>query len=274
MGFKPPLPTSGPLRGKRILVTRTKAQSEAITTQLESLGATVVHCPTIQIVPPASWAQLDSSISIIREYDWIVFTSSNAVLYFFARLSASPAPESIGSGSQRVCAIGPGTAAAIIAAGAPVHVTASESVAEGALQAIIDAAGGDQNLKGRRILLPRARAAREFLPNALRGLGAHVDAVEAYQTVKPDIDRDSIVRLFREESIDAVTFTSSSTVTNFAELLGLTDLSKLLSSTVVACIGPVTADTAASLGLKSVVQPTKYNSSALVDAIVAAIGSE
>jgi uroporphyrinogen III methyltransferase/synthase len=105
-------------------------------------------------------------------------------------------------------------------------------------------------------------------------LGAHVDAVEAYQTVKPEVDRDSVVRLFTESSIDAVTFTSSSTVNNFAELLGLTDLSNLLSRTVVACIGPVTADSAAALGLKQVVQPAKYNSSALVEALVDAIGSK
>jgi uroporphyrinogen III methyltransferase / synthase len=274
MGSQPPSPLSHPLRGKKILVTRTRAQSEAMTTHLESLGATVVHCPTIEIVPPSSWDPLDTAIARISEYDWLVFTSANAVRYFFDRQNVSNHTTKVGCGSQRVCAIGPATAEAITSAGAPVHVTASDSVGEGALQAIIDAAGGDQNLKGRRILLPRARAARDFLPTALRNLGAHVDAVEAYQTVKPEVDRDSVVRLFTESSIDAVTFTSSSTVNNFAELLGLTDLSNLLSRTVVACIGPVTADSAAALGLKQVVQPAKYNSSALVEALVDAIGSK
>src|SRR5262249_5994361 len=113
MSSDPTLPTSAPLRGKTILVTRTKAQSESITTQLECLGATVIHCPTIEIVPPTSWTQLDSAISCLHEYDWLVFTSSNAVRYFFARVSVSRTTESIGSGSQRVCAIGPATAAAI-----------------------------------------------------------------------------------------------------------------------------------------------------------------
>ncbi|HKA20598.1 MAG TPA: uroporphyrinogen-III synthase [Blastocatellia bacterium] len=273
-GSELPGDVSRPLRGKRILVTRTKAQSEAITTQLESLGATVVHCPTIEIIPPSSWEPLDDAIARINEYNWLVFTSSNAVRYFFARLNVAYDKRDIALGSQRICAIGPATAAAITEEGAPVHVTAADSVGEGALQAIIEAAGGDQNLKGLRILLPRARAAREFLPAALRNLGAHVDAVEAYRTIKPKIDSDNIFRLFTESSIDAVTFTSSSTVKNFAELAGLTDLSDLLSGIVVACIGPVTADTAAAHGLKQVVQPAEFNSSALVDALVAAIGSE
>jgi len=274
MESKPLSPILPPLRGKRILVTRAKAQSEAITTQLESLGATVVHCPTIQIVPPNSWEPLDAAIARIKEYDWLLFTSSNAVQYFFSRLNVSHSAKDIASGSQRICAIGPATSAAITAAGVPVHVTASDSVGEGALQALIEAAGGDQNLKDRRILLPRARAAREYLPNALMHLGAHVDAIEAYQTIKPEIDRESIVRLFSDASVDAITFTSSSTVTNFAEILGLTDLSDLLSGTIVACIGPITAGTAAAYGLNRVVQPAEYNSSALVDALVVAIGSK
>jgi len=270
----PPSPNR-PLRGKKILVTRTKAQSEAITTQLESLGATVVHCPTIEIVPPSSWEDLDAAIARLEDYDWVVFTSSNAVRYFFDRLKESRGRNAaIGLGSQRICAIGPVTASAIAEAGATVHVTPLESVGEGALQAIVNASGGDQNLRGRRILIPRARAAREFLPIALRTLGAHVDAVETYQTVKPDVDREDLVRLITESAIDAVTFTSSSTVTNFADLLGLTDLSKLLYGVVVACIGPLTADTAVTYGITGIVQPAKYNTSALVEALVDAIGSE
>src|SRR5262245_3729680 len=179
MGSEPPSPLPSPLRGKRILVTRTKAQSEAITTQLESLGATVVHCPTIEIVPPSTWEPLDAAIARIDEYDWLVFTSSNAVRYFFTRFKASRDKKDIALGPQQICAIGPATATAITDEGALVHVTAADSVGEGALQAMIEAAGGDQNLKGLRILLPRARTARGFLQTALRDLGAHVDAVEA-----------------------------------------------------------------------------------------------
>jgi len=173
-----------------------------------------------------------------------------------------------------VCAIGPATARAVEAAGALAHVTASDSKAEGALTAIIDHVGGEENVRGLRFLIPRARVASEILPGGLRSLGAHVDAVETYQTVKPDVHPEAIIRLFKENSIDAITFTSSSTVSNFAELAGLTDLSDLLATTLVACIGPVTAETAASHGLKRVIQPELYNAAALVESIVKSIGKE
>ena len=170
--------------------------------------------------------------------------------------------------SHMICAIGPATAIAIEAAGAPVHVTASDSTAEGALTAIIDHIGGEDKVKGLKFLIPRARVAREVLPRGLRSLGAQVDAIETYQNIRPDVQPDAITGIFEANSIDAITFTSSSTVSNFAELTGLTDLSALLSNTLVACIGPVTAQTAASYGLKSVILPERYDAAALVEAIV------
>lgn len=260
--------------GKTILVTRPRAQSEEITGLLEALGAAVVHCPTIEVVPPNSWAPLDASIERIREYDWIVFTSANGAQFFFRRLSETRS-EGVGVLAPHVvCAIGPATARAVEAAGALAHVIASDSKAEGALTAIIDHVGGEENVRGLRFLIPRARVAREILPSGLRNLGAHVDAVETYQTVKPDVHAGAITRLFRENPIDAITFTSSSTVSNFAELAGLTDLSVLLATTLVACIGPVTAETAASHGLKRVIQPKIYDAAALVESIVESIGEK
>lgn len=269
-------PRSGyaPLLGKIILVTRPRAQSEEITVQLEALGAAVIHCPTIDVLPPSSWAPLDASIARIQEYDWIVFTSANGAYFFFRRLSETRSEGVEVLAAHVVCAIGPATARAVEAAGALAHVTASDSKAEGALTAIIDQVGGEENVRGLRFLIPRARVAREILPAGLRSLGAHVDAVETYQTVKPDVHSEGIIRLFKENSIDAVTFTSSSTVSNFAELAGLTDLSDLLATTLVACIGPVTAETAASHGLKTVIQPELYNADALVESIVKSIGEK
>lgn len=270
-------PRSGhpPLRGRTILVTRARTQSEDITTQLEALGAAVIHFPTIEFVPPNTWAPLDASIARIREYDWIVFTSANGVHFFFSRLSElrqESAAEVLSA--TIVCAIGPATARAIEEAGAVASVVASDSKAEGALTAIIHHVGGDEKVKGLRFLIPRARVARETLPAGLRRLGAHVDAVDTYQTVKPDVHPTGVVRLFKENSIDAITFTSSSTVSNFAELAGLTDLSGLLSTTLAACIGPITAETAASYGLKRIVQPELYTAAALVERIVESIGEK
>ena len=113
-----------------------------------------------------------------------------------------------------------------------------------------------------------------MLPAGLRKLGARVDAVETYQTVKPEIARESILRLFNETSIDVVTFTSSSTVSNFAALVGMTDLSDLLGNILVVCIGPITAETAASHGLNNIIQPDLYNAEALVESIVRSIGQQ
>ena len=270
----PDQPRSGsaPLLGKTILVTRPRDQAEDITAQLEALGAAVIHCPTIEVVPPSSWAALDASIARIEEYDWIVFTSANGAQFFLRRLSEMCSKGVEALARHVICAIGPATARAVEAAGALVHVAASDSKAEGALTAIIDHVGSEQDLKGLRFLIPRARVARETLPEGLRGLGAHVDAVEAYQTVKPDIQPEAIIRLFKETSIDAITFTSSSTVSNFAELAALTDLSDLLATALVACIGPVTAETAASYGLRRVIQPELYNAEALVASLVESIG--
>jgi uroporphyrinogen III methyltransferase / synthase len=178
-------PESAPLQGKTILVTRARAQSEDITGHLEALGAAVIHCPAIEVVPPSSWAYLDASIGKIKEYDWIVFTSANGARFFFRRLCEMRTEGVEALAAHVVCAIGPATARAIEAAGAVAHVTASDSRGEGALTAIIDHVGGDENVRGLRFLIPRARVAREVLPAGLRSLGAHVDAVETYQTVKP-----------------------------------------------------------------------------------------
>jgi uroporphyrinogen III methyltransferase/synthase len=263
---------SAPLRGKTILVTRARAQSEDITAHLEALGAVVIHCPTIEVVPPSSWARLDASIGKIKEYDWIVFTSANGARFFFRRLGEMQR-EGVEALAAQVCAIGPATARAIETAGAVPHITACDSSGEGALRAIIDHVGGDESVRGLRFLIPQARVARETLPAGLRSLGAHVDAVETYQTVKPVVQPDHIIRLFKENSIDAITFTSPSTVSNFAEIVGLTDLSDLLGTTLVACIGPVTAMTAVSYGLGRIVQPAQHNAAELVGSIVKSIGN-
>jgi uroporphyrinogen III methyltransferase / synthase len=263
-----------PLRGKTVLLTRPRMQSEDMTRQLEAVGATVVHCPTIEVLPPHSWVQLDASIRRIKEYDWVVFTSTNGVRFFFDRLGEIEIEGAEALAGRVVCAIGPVTAKALEQAGVVAQVTASDSRAEGALRAIIDHLGGEQNVRGLQFLIPRAKVAREILPAGLRKLGARVDAVEAYQTVKPEIARESILRLFRETSIDVVTFTSSSTVSKFAALVGMTDLSDLLGNILVACIGPITAETAASYELKNIIQPKLYNAEALVESIVMSIGQE
>lgn len=261
-----------PLRGKTVVVTRARAQSAEITTRLEEFGATVIHCATIEVVPPSNWAPLDEAIKRLADYDWLVFTSTNGVEFFFRRVREKRTDNNPQPAAQIICAIGPATAQALRVEGAVTNVVASESRAEGALAAIIDYVGGPERVRGLNFLIPRARVAREVLPDRLRRLGAQVDAVEAYQTISPDVEPESIRRLFREQSIDAITFTSSSTVSNLAALVGLEDLSGLLANTVAVCIGPVTAETAERYRVARIVHPHEYNTEALVDSIVQSIG--
>lgn len=245
-----------------MLITRAREQSRQMQAMLESLGARVICFPTIEVVEPTSWQQLDSAIGKLDQYDWVIFTSSNAVRFFSRRvrdLCAAIPP------ALKVFAIGPATASAAEREGMRVDLVAGESRAEGALEALIERAGGPDKVAGLRFLIPRAERARELLPEELGRLGARVEAVEAYRTVKPEANGQELMRLLGE--IDAVVFTSPSTVSNFAELVGSDDLSQLLCGVAVASIGPTTAAAAARYGLGPIIQPDSYNSEALVEAI-------
>ena len=260
-------PPTRPLAGLRVLVTRERGRAGEMTALLEEAGATVIHCPTIEISEPDSWAGSDAAIARLDDYDWVVFTSANGVEFFHRRLAGMRLPDRIIR-----CAIGPATAKALESASGRVDLVARDSKAEGALSAIIEHAGGREQIRGLRFLIPRARVAREVLPTELRALGAHVDAVEVYQTIKPQTDGEEIKRLLTEQSIDVVTFTSSSTVTNFAAIVGAKDLSSLLGGVLVACIGPVTAATAREHGLDRLIQPDRYTAPALVESLIEATG--
>jgi uroporphyrinogen III methyltransferase/synthase len=254
------------------MVTRAAAQSTELTARIEALGASVIHCPTIEIIEPSDYRPLDSAIDRLESFDWIAFTSSNAAKFFCDRLVARHPDGAMAILSLVTCAIGPATAKALEAAEVEVDVLARDSTSEGVLAAIIEYAGSATSLAGVRFLIPRARQARELLPEELGRFGAIVETVEAYQTVKPDIDGTRIVRIL-EKGLDVVTFTSPSTVMNFVTLTGVKDLSKLLNKTFVACIGPVTAATAREHGLKNLIEPETHTSSALAEAIARALVS-
>jgi uroporphyrinogen III methyltransferase/synthase len=260
-----------PLRGRRVVVTRPRGQSEEITSLLENLGAIVIHCPMIEIREPDSWDDLDRSIAHLEGYDCIVFTSANGAHFFFRRLTEKRTDALSALERICICSIGPVTARAVEAAGARVDLVAGESKAEGALAAIIERLGGEQQVRGLRFLIPRAKVARELLPAKLAELGATVDVVEAYRTVKPNPDGFTIGDLFKQGAIDAITFTSPSTVANFADLTGGEPLSGLLAGVTIACIGPVTAARAREYGLTDVLQPETYTAASLVESLARAI---
>lgn len=243
--------TSHPgIAGKRVLVTRPRHQAAALSDRLRGAGAIPVELPVIEIVPATS-AELDAALNQIDEYDWIVFTSVNAVTIVAERLS--------GIDTVQVAAIGDATAAALEENGITVDLVPDEFVAEAVLDALIE-----RGVAGKRVLLPRADIARNALPDGLRAAGATVDVVPAYSTRTPtDVDRE-IVQSVRSGGIDVVTFTSPSTVRN---LMALID-NDFPSNTNVACIGPITADAARGAGLRVDIVASEYSVPGLVRALV------
>jgi uroporphyrinogen III methyltransferase / synthase len=255
-----------PLFGKRVLVTRSREQAGELVDLLEDLGAEPIEAPSIRIVPPADYAPLDAAVAEAGRYDWIVFTSANGVEWFMRRLLAGPDDVRSLKG-PRLCAIGPATADRLARYGIKVDLMPVEYRAE----AILDALGSAADLAGARVLLPRADIAREMLAEELRRAGAEVTEVAAYRTIRETLSRaedPDIYKMLLEGEIDVVMFTSASTVRNFAEGLGEEQAADLLRQTVVACIGPVTAEAAERLDIHTRVIPSDYTIPALVQAIV------
>jgi uroporphyrinogen III methyltransferase/synthase len=249
------------LAGKKILITRAREQSGDFANQLKKMGAEVIEFPTIEIVPPATWKGLDRAIDQLNSYGWIIFTSTNGVNFFFERLRERRKDDHLPS-SSKVCAIGPATAYQLKERGIQVDYIPKEFVAESILKGF-----GEMAIKGSRMLLVRAKEARDVLPKGLRKMGAGVDVVVAYQTVKPKGGLRRLKKLLGDGEIDVITFTSSSTVNYFAELLKREDMKKLSEHFVVACIGPITARTATRWGMKVRIQPREYTIPALTQAI-------
>ncbi len=252
---------SKPLFGKRIVVTRAKEQAPEFMEILSSYGAEAISFPTLQIAPPPSWAEMDSAIERIEGYDWIILTSVNGVQSFRKRLTALRKDLRLLKGIS-LCAIGPRTAAEIEAWGLQVDLVPSEFKAEGVLQAL-----DELGIAGKRFLIPRAMEAREILPEEIQKKGGRVDVVPAYRSVRPDHDPAAMEGLLRGKRVDMITFASSSTLHNFMEILG-PERRSWLTGSAVACIGPITADTAREFGLKVDVMPSEYTFPALAESIV------
>jgi uroporphyrinogen III methyltransferase/synthase len=250
-----------PLFGRRILITRAREQASAFAQVLEAAGAEVVEFPTIRIVPPDSWEPLDAAIRRLREYRWAIFTSANGVRFFWDRLTAG-AKDARDFHGITVCAIGPATAAALLERGLRADLVPGEFTAEALVEAL-----GSEPIRDARILLARAAEAREVIPEELSRRGAVVDVVPAYRTVKNTSDADRLRAMLREGKIHAVTFTSSSTVTHFLDLVG-EEAQALLQGVVVASIGPITAETASRYGIVSRIVPETYTIPALADALI------
>ena len=232
------------LSGKTVVITRAASQSVELRSRLEDLGARVIECPTIQIVPPTTWKPVDDAIRRLNTYQWLLFTSANAVEQFMDRM-----------GDRRptipIAVVGSSTAAKLTEWGLKASLVPQEFRAEGLLAAF------PENLVGTRILFPRAEVARELLPDELRRRGATVDIVTVYRTVKAF--SGSIGEILASERVDCIVFTSPSTIPD--------DLHSLPTSTSLAVIGPVTREAAQLFGLKPDIIPVESTIPSLVAAI-------
>lgn len=242
-----------PLFGLNIVVTRPARQAGVLSDLLEKNGAQAIEFPTIEIAEPDSWGETDAFIRELPHYDWIVFTSTNGVERFVARLLMKGL-DIRAMWRARICAIGPATASALERSGIRADLIPPRYRSEEAAEALCK-----KEISGKRILIPRAQKARDILPEILRKAGARVDLAPVYKTILPQNGKTREIRsLLEKREVDIVTFTSSSTVENFVKLMPDATSTDLLSGVLVACIGPVTAETARSLGIETDIMPERY----------------
>ncbi|MXZ33694.1 MAG: HemD protein, partial [Acidobacteria bacterium] len=252
-----------PLFGKRVLITRPRHQSRDFRRALELLGATAVSFPTVEVREQDSLEKLDRALETIDGYDWLIFTSVNGVKYFFQRYFQHHADIRQLKG-VRIAAIGPATRRAVLDFKLAVDTLPSDYQAEGLVESL-----RGKVVKGMRVLLPRARVAREVLPLQLQRQGARVEVVEAYQTGLPDYALSEWAQVIDDAPPHMVVFTSSSTVANLAGLIRPKSLAETLQGVAVACIGPITAGTARESGLQVDLVPEKYTTASLIEAMEA-----
>jgi uroporphyrinogen III methyltransferase/synthase len=252
---------SRPLWGKTAVITRTREQASALSALLNAAGARCLEVPTIEIGPPDDFTPLDQALTNLSYYNWLVFTSANGVAAFMNRLFAQ-GRDVRALGSAKIAAIGPATAQALGAWGLTADVVPAQFKAEVLLEAL------SPHVKpGDKVLLARAQIAREVLPQGLVRLGVEVDVAPVYKARHVTEIPPEAEIAFKEGKVDILTFTSSATVHNFANLVGKERFQTMAKTAVVAAIGPITAATLAEYGVTPQVQPQDYTIPALAAAV-------
>lgn len=251
-----------PLAGRRILITRARHQAQSLAAALEEKGATVLAIPAIEIVPPDSYDALDGALWNSAKYQWLVVTSANGADVLAQRLTALKM-RTAALDHLRIAAIGPATARSLGKLGLHVDEVPKQSIAESLVESL------RPQVSGQNILLVRAKVARDVLPDELRKVGATVDVVDAYQTVVPATSADALRLVFAAPSRlpDGVTFTSSSTVTNFFRLMREANIAAWPTNMAAASIGPITSQTLRQHGIEPAVEATEYTIPGLVAAL-------
>lgn len=257
------------LAGRTVVVTRARAQAAGLVRMLEEQGAEILAMPVIKLVDPDDWSPADAALDAVSTYDWVVFTSSNALDRFLGRARARGMNEDRLLGElagRKIAAVGPATAARCEAAGLHTDYVPAEAVAEGLIEGF-EALGLGH---GARVLLPRALEAREVLPDALRAAGAVIDVVPVYRTVPAEPDPGAVSRIAQGD-VDVVTFTSPSTVRNFFGMLESTDAGVPARALRAVTIGPVTSDALREFGIEPFAEAGEHTSAGLVEALLRAM---
>ncbi len=249
-----------------MLVGRARHQASALSSGLRRLGAQVLEIPFIEIRKPRSFRPLDGALRSLDSYDWLIITSVNGVDALWQRLDKLRIGP-VKFRRLRIAAIGPATKRSIEKHGLRVHIVPDEYIAESVVRSLRGL------VRGKRVLLVRARIARDVIPRELRAAGAQVNVVEAYETVVPRSSQKRIRALLRDSPPHVITFTSSSTARNFAALTGKQRLG-ILQSVKFASIGPVTSGTLRNLGLRVGIEAREYTIPGLIDAIVLSMSSK
>lgn len=268
------LPENRPLLGKRIVVTRAQAQAGTLAAKLMGLGADAIEFATLKIAPPLDYTPIDTAIAQLDSYDWVVFTSANGPEYFMARLKAA-GKDARAFGKAKICAIGPATAATLERYNLKADLIPEKYVAE----SILESFNKLGEIAGQRFLLARADVAREALADGLLQMGGDVTEIKIYRQVMPsdnegptNTSASEMTEMLQAKEIDAVLFTSSNTVRNFAKRLAtVTDqpLPELLANTVVACIGPITSAAARDeYNLNVAIEASEFTIDGLIDALI------
>jgi uroporphyrinogen III methyltransferase/synthase len=251
-----------PLTGKSIVITRAPEQSGELTSSLAHLGAEVLLLPMVRFAAPEDWARVDAVIGRLAEFDWILFTSRNAVRFFALRQSElGIAPDLPVFGKHQIAVVGPATHEAAKREGFRVDYAAKNHTGEGLVRELAESIGN------RNVLLPRSDRADDRLPDALRETGARVTDVIAYRTAAPEkVDAAILCRLQRAE-VDAIVFASPSAFHNLRDLIPAADLASLSERVQFAAIGPTTARALRESGMRVEIEANESSSAALADAI-------
>ncbi len=257
-----------PLWGKRIVVTRARAQASMLVDKITELGGEAVEFPTIYIEKEDNFLALHNALANIKQYEWLIFTSVNAVNIFFEELRKVNIDIRHLQG-LKICAIGPATREVLEDKGIIVDTMPDEYRAEGIIEEL------KHKIKpGEWVLLPRARGARSLLPEAIKSFGAQVNEIFLYKAIAEKRVSQSMLEEIWEGNIDYITFTSSSTVDNFINIVGLDNALRINKKTKIACIGPITAQTAEKAGFTIDVSAKDYTIDGLVTAVVNDVMSE